>query len=315
MENKEILTVIEKNSSSDIDIPDPAPQMIEKALQKIKQCQAIVQKQLIAGVDYGTIPGTAGKSTLFKPGAEKLLRIYGLIDTYEFIERIEDWDKGIFYCLVKCILKDFKTGKTVTEGIGSCNSKENKYRWRWVTEKEIPQDVDKNALPKKTINGQYGNYILYRLENDDIFSQVNTIQKMAKKRALMDAVLSACRLSSIFTQDIDDEDIKNGVYHSQPQPQPQPQTQPKQASQPSTSSTQENKIDGKTMLEAKKLLTEVYGPKAGLEKLKGIKTQKELADLIQQAQKDKQKAQKEEEVKAEPVEEEEIPEETIEEPF
>jgi len=309
MENKEILTVIEKNSSSDIDIPDPAPQMIEKALQKIKQCQAIVQKQLIAGVDYGTIPGTAGKSTLFKPGAEKLLRIYGLIDTYEFIERIEDWDKGIFYCLVKCILKDFKTGKTVTEGIGSCNSKENKYRWRWITEKEIPPDVDKNALPKKTINGQYGNYILYRLENDDIFSQVNTIQKMAKKRALMDAVLSACRLSSIFTQDIDDEDIKNGISHHQPQPQPQsqPQTQP-------TTSSQENKIDGKTMIETKKLLTEVYGPKAGLEKLKGIKTQKELADLIQQAQKDKQKAQKEE-VKAEPVEEEEIPEETIEEPF
>lgn len=69
-------------------------------------------------------------------------------------------------------------------------------------------------------------------------------------------------------------------------------------------------------MKPKKLLTEVYGPKAGLEKLKGIKTQKELADLIQQAQKDKQKAQKEEEVKAEPVEEEEIPEEeTIEEPF
>jgi len=313
MENKEVLAVIEENSP-DVDIPDP--RIVERALQKIRQYQAVVQKQLIAGVDYGTVPGTAGKGTLFKPGAEKLLRIHGLVDTYEIIEKIEDWDKGIFYYFIKCILKDYKTGKMVSEGLGSCNSKENKYRWRWVTEKEIPQDVDKNALPKKTINGQYGNYILYRLENDDIFSQVNTIQKMAKKRALMDAVLSACRLSSIFTQDIDDEDIKNGVYHSQPQPQPQPQTQPKQASQPSTSSTQENKIDGKTMLEAKKLLTEVYGPKAGLEKLKGIKTQKELADLIQQAQKDKQKAQKEEEVKAEPVEEEEVPEEeTIEEPF
>jgi len=303
MENKEILTVIEKNSSSDIDIPDPAPQMIEKALQKIKQCQAIVQKQLIAGVDYGTVPGTTGKGTLFKPGAEKLLRIHGLVDTYEIIEKIEDWDKGIFYYFIKCILKDYKTGKMVSEGLGSCNSKESKYRWRWVTEKEIPQDVDKNALFKKTINSQYGNFILYRLESDEIFSQVNTIQKMAKKRALLDATLSACRLSSIFTQDIDDEDMKNGISHHQPQPQPQSQPQ----TQPTTSS-----IDGKTMIETKKLLTEVYGPKAGLEKLKGIKTQKELADLIQQAQKDKQKAK--EETKAEPVEEE-IPEETIEEPF
>jgi len=312
MENKEVLAVIEENSS-DVDIPDP--RMVEKALQKIRQYQAVVQKQLIAGVDYGTVPGTVGKGTLFKPGAEKLLRIHGLVDTYEVVEKIEDWDKGIFYYFIKCVLRDYKTGRVVSEGLGSCNSKENKYRWRWVTEKEIPQNVDKNALPKKIMNGQYGNYILYRMENDDIFSQVNTIQKMAKKRALLDAVLSACRLSSIFTQDIDDEDVKNGVSHSHPQPQPQPQTQPpNQISQPSTSSAQEDKIDGKTMLNAKKLLTEVYGPKAGLEKLKGIKTQKELADLMQQAQKDKQKTQKEE-VK-EPVEEEEVPEEeTIEEPF
>ena len=312
MENKEVLAVIEENSS-DVDIPDP--RMVEKALQKIRQYQAVVQKQLIAGVDYGTVPGTVGKGTLFKPGAEKLLRIHGLVDTYEVVEKIEDWDKGIFYYFIKCVLRDYKTGRVVSEGLGSCNSKENKYRWRWVTEKEIPQNVDKNALPKKIMNGQYGNYILYRMENDDIFSQVNTIQKMAKKRALLDAVLSACRLSSIFTQDIDDEDVKNGVSHSHPQPQPQPQTQPpNQISQPSTSSAQEDKIDGKTMLEAKKLLTEVYGPKVGLEKLKGIKTQKELADLMQQAQKDKQKTQKEE-VK-EPVEEEEVPEEeTIEEPF
>jgi len=307
MENKEILAVIEENSP-DVDIPDP--RIVERALQKIRQYQAVVQKQLIAGVDYGTVPGTAGKGTLFKPGAEKLLRIHGLVDTYEVVEKIEDWDKGIFYYFIKCILRDYKTGRIVSEGLGSCNSKENKYRWRWVTEKELPQNVDKNALSKKTMNGQYGNFILYKLENDDIFSQVNTIQKMAKKRALLDAALSACRLSSIFTQDIDDEDIKNGISHPQPQPQPQsqPQIQP-------TSSEQEDKIDSKAMLEAKKLLTKVYGPKAGLEKLKGIKTQKELADLMQQAQKDKQKTK--EETKAEPVEKEkEIPEEeTIEEPF
>jgi len=192
MENKEILAVIEENSP-DVDIPDP--RIVERALQKIRQYQAVVQKQLIAGVDYGTVPGTAGKGTLFKPGAEKLLRIHGLVDTYEVVEKIEDWDKGIFYYFIKCILRDYKTGRIVSEGLGSCNSKENKYKWRWVTEKELPQNVDKNALSKKTVNGQYGNFILYKLENDDIFSQVNTIQKMAKKACII-------RCSSVCMQTV-----------------------------------------------------------------------------------------------------------------
>ena len=46
--------------------------------------------------------------------------------------------------------------------------------------------------------------MVYRLDNEDIYSQVNTILKMAKKRALVDAALSAGRLSQVFTQDIED---------------------------------------------------------------------------------------------------------------
>lgn len=61
------------------------------------------------------------------------------------------------------------------EGIGSCNSKERKY---------IKQDS---------------------------YSIINTILKMAKKRAFVDAVLSATRSSGIFTQDIEDLDDDNTV--------------------------------------------------------------------------------------------------------
>ena len=43
-----------------------------------------------------------------------------------------------------------------------------------------------------------------RIENDEIFSQRNTLLKMAKKRALVDAALSAGRLSDMFTQDMED---------------------------------------------------------------------------------------------------------------
>ena len=43
-----------------------------------------------------------------------------------------------------------------------------------------------------------------RDENEDIYFQVNTILKMAKKRAMVDAALSAGRLSDVFTQDMED---------------------------------------------------------------------------------------------------------------
>jgi hypothetical protein len=45
---------------------------------------------------------------------------------------------------------------------------------------------------------------LFQVPNPDIFDQVNTILKMAKKRALVDAALSAGRLSDLFTQDLED---------------------------------------------------------------------------------------------------------------
>ncbi len=44
----------------------------------------------------------------------------------------------------------------------------------------------------------------YRVPNADIFDVVNTIIKICKKRALVDAALSAGRLSDLFTQDIDE---------------------------------------------------------------------------------------------------------------
>lgn len=45
---------------------------------------------------------------------------------------------------------------------------------------------------------------VYRIPNDDIASQVNTIQKMAQKRALIAATLLAVNASEFFTQDLED---------------------------------------------------------------------------------------------------------------
>ena len=44
----------------------------------------------------------------------------------------------------------------------------------------------------------------YKINNPDICSLVNTILKMAKKRAFIDAVLQVASLSEVFTQDVED---------------------------------------------------------------------------------------------------------------
>ncbi|MEM4721744.1 MAG: hypothetical protein QXT73_06780, partial [Candidatus Methanomethylicaceae archaeon] len=150
---------------------------VRTQLETVNKYQQLVQKLLVKDVDYGIIPGT-NKPTLLKPGAEKLAKIHGLVDEYELIKVIENWEKPFFYYMFKCRLKHANTGIVVSEGIGSCNSLETKYRW------------------KKGKNG--------RVENDEVYTIVNTIAKMAKKRAMVDAVLSACRLSAIYTQDVED---------------------------------------------------------------------------------------------------------------
>jgi len=333
MENIREYEIIPSNTT--VDIPEPI--QVQEKLNKIRMYQQVVQKQLIPGIDYGQMEGQ--KSTLLKPGAEKLIRIHGLIDRYEILEKIENWDSGFFYYMIKCTLIHYDSGKIVAEGIGSCNSKESKYRWRWVTEKDLPANIDKNILVKKTMQGQYGTYTLYKVENDETFSLVNTIQKMAKKRALIDAALSACRLSSVFTQDIDDEDITNGINghitekpatQIKPQPQTQPQTRPqvkptaqqqiKPQAKPATQpvGTESEGVTGKEILQLKKALFESgKSEKEIIEIIKNIKNKDQLTSILASL-KNKQNEQENSVETFEGIPEEipNIPDEfTLEEPF
>jgi len=183
-------------------------------IQAINRFQQVARANMVEGTDWGIIPGTGNKPTLLKPGAEKIAKLLGLADQYEIVDKLEDWQTGFFRYLIKCTLSSVATGAVISEGLGECNSMESKYRWRWVFPDDVPESVDKATLAKKTGRRRdgKGTYTQYRLENEDIYSQVNTILKMAKKRALVDAALSAGRLSQVFTQDIEDM----AVTHDEP---------------------------------------------------------------------------------------------------
>ena len=143
------------------------PQELQLALQKIGAFQELVRTQLQEGRDYGTIPGAGNRKVLLKPGAEKITVLLGLRSRFEIVGKVEDFEAGFFAYMVRCSLIA-PNGEVVTEGLGQANTKERRY---------VRQDA---------------------------FTLANTVLKMARKRALVDAALTVGSLSDVFTQDLED---------------------------------------------------------------------------------------------------------------
>jgi len=238
-----------ENETTALALPDE--QQFKRDITAINRFQQVVHSNMVSGQDYGVIPGTT-KPTLLKPGAEKIAKLLGLADKYEIIDRQEDWVKPFFRYLVKCSLVSVNHDVTISEGLGECNSMESKYRWR-ESKRKCPVCGAEAIIKGKEEYG--GGWICFkktggcgekwpdgaeeiesqttgRVENEDIYSQVNTILKMAKKRALVDASLSAGRLSEVFTQDM--EDMPEPVREGKPEPKPEPKEKPKKEKAPET---------------------------------------------------------------------------------
>lgn len=175
-----------------------------EARRRLQALQAFVQAAMVKDVDYGRIPGTS-KDCLFQPGAQKLAELYGFSHRFTPVEAVKDWERGFFYFEYRCILESRRDGSLIGEGIGSCNSRESKYAGRWVFGNEVSAGVDISTLKTRKGRSKKGNeYILYLTPNDDPYSLVNTLQKMAAKRAYIHAVIAATRSSGLFTQDVED---------------------------------------------------------------------------------------------------------------
>ena len=146
-----------------------------------KEAADVLRSALEDGRDYGAIPGAGPKKVLLKPGAERLCVAFGLQPVYSLLSSEADHDREVHYSdrrrgaatsvgLYRFVVKAQLTrdGVVVGEGIGSCSTMEQKYVSR-------PRDSE------------------------------NTVLKMAKKRALVDAVLGTLSLSDRFTQDVGDD--------------------------------------------------------------------------------------------------------------
>jgi hypothetical protein len=219
----ELATTERPVTTSSIRIADMRESLQEQGEQR-KVLMEYIGKHMIDGEDYGLIPGTK-KKTLLKPGAEKLAQLFRCTPKYSKMPTsIEDWERPLFHYEFTCEIINNATGEVVAQGVGSCNSRETKYRWRQ-GERLCPNCGKPTIIKGKAEFG--GGWLCFakkggcgakfhdedeaitsqsidRVENTDVYDQVNSILKIAKKRALVDASLSLARCSDIFTQDLDD---------------------------------------------------------------------------------------------------------------
>jgi hypothetical protein len=162
--------------------------MIEAAVQAREVLDQMMQRVLVLGTDIAIIPGT-DKPALTAAGAETIASTLQLRPEFLVAREIlpdpaakVDGVPLLSYS-VRCLIYSRETDALLGEGVGACNSWEVKYRYRW----------EGKGSERK------------RVENRDVWDLQNTILKMAKKRAFVDAVLVVTGAHRLFTQDVEEE--------------------------------------------------------------------------------------------------------------
>ena len=197
-----------------------APMSSDDVLRQVRLIQEVMKKTMKEGEHFGVIPGTE-KPCLLKSGAEKLSLTFRLRPKFR-IERLDLTGEHREY-VITCDLFN-QAGGHEGQGIGSCSTMESKYRWRQA-KRQCPKCGAEAIIKGKEEYG--GGWLCWkkqdgcgakfaetapeivsqmadRAENPDIADTFNTVLKMAKKRALVDATLTATAASDLFAQDLED---------------------------------------------------------------------------------------------------------------
>lgn len=166
--------------------------------------------------DYGIIPGTK-KRCLFKQGAEKMQKLFGLGIKFELVDKELDRAGNFAMFTYKAKVYALRNPDvTIAECDGSVNSQEVKYKTRtvWRKKKVAGREVSESIT-----------------EETPVCDVLNTLQKMAQKRAMIGATILATGASEYFTQDVlEPEDVaKARAQDNQDGKQPGPKSVPEGA--------------------------------------------------------------------------------------
>ena len=220
------------------------PLSAKQMKMQIQQIQAIMKDCMIDKEHYGTVPGCGDKKVLLKAGAEKLTFVFHMAPRYKTNKT--DLPNGHREYEVIASLFQKGTDVFLGEGVGSASTMESKYRYRNSARKCPKCNQETIGQSKPEYGGGYycsqkkggcgakfpkgdpeiENQATGKVENEDPADCFNTVLKMGKKRALVDATLTATAASDIFTQDYDEdydlENDNNEGHDEKPEPQKKP---------------------------------------------------------------------------------------------
>lgn len=214
---------------------------------QVNSIQEMMSQVMKDGTHFGKVPGCGDKPALLKAGAEKLGLMFGLSALFDI--QLKELPHGHREYMVSCTLKS-RSGLEVGQGVGCCSTMESKYRYRGneavSTGQPVPKAYWDNNRDASTIGGKDfiaqkvdGQWMICqkgeKKENADIADTYNTVLKMAKKRAHVDAILTTTAASDIFTQDIEEMGdiavVEVKASTEQPRSAAKPTQSPKQGGQ------------------------------------------------------------------------------------
>jgi hypothetical protein len=138
-----------------------------------------------------------------QPGAEMLNAAWRLHPEYSIVEKVET--EALFSYTIECQLKDIH-GAVHGSAIGTASTNETKYKYRWLTGKQIAADprirkvVDMDSC--KTRGS--GAYLKYQVPNLELGDLSPTLIMMATKRAFVKATRTTFAISALFQQPLED---------------------------------------------------------------------------------------------------------------
>jgi len=179
---------------------EEAPRSAMEIKAQVNLIQEVMKSVMKNDVHFGTIPGCGPKPTLLKAGAEKLMSTFRLAAD-PIIDDLSLDDEARYRITVRMMTP---SGVFVGAGIGEASSSEEKYKWRksvckeeWI---ETPEDRRRN----KWVAPHGKDPFKIQQVRSNVSDIANTVLKMAKKRAMIDGVLTVTAASDLFTQDIED---------------------------------------------------------------------------------------------------------------
>jgi len=204
------------------------------SLEEIRARVQQVRAQMKEGTHFDKPMGReTGKDTLLKPGAELLAAEFQLRPSFRW-ERDSKKDHNGY--LFTCTLIHFPSGVAVGQGLGYATTAEAKHAFRWESTgrpSSYGESPPEEGWKSRNLGGRW--VWCRRVNNPDIADEINTVVKMGKKRSFVDAVLTACACSDMFTQDLEDHphEPEGGTEpKAEPKATPKPPEEPKRRGRP-----------------------------------------------------------------------------------